>query len=234
MVSRIITAHAGVDYARWDLPEMELPREEPIGETDTEMESIEENARGGDECEVSPPGEPALDPEELARLRREAREEGFASGYGEGTARGETDVRARIQALEAIVRSLEAPLAVVDDTVESEIVNLVIAISRQLVRRELAADPGQIVAVVRETLSLLPVSHRDVTLHLHPEDAQLVNELLHVDEHDRSWRVHEDPLISRGGCRVVTDSSMVDATVESRLGAAIAQVLGDDRHGRDV
>jgi flagellar assembly protein FliH len=46
---------------------------------------------------------------------------------------------------------------------------------------------------------------------------------------DRSWNVAEDPLISRGGCRVSSENSTIDATLEQRLGAAIAAALGDSR-----
>jgi len=36
-------------------------------------------------------------------------------------------------------------------------------------------------------------------------------------------------VLSRGGCRVTTENSTIDARVEQRLGSAIAAVLGDDR-----
>jgi flagellar assembly protein FliH len=36
-------------------------------------------------------------------------------------------------------------------------------------------------------------------------------------------------LISRGGCRVSSENSTIDATLEQRLGAAIAAALGDSR-----
>ncbi|MGZ5576522.1 MAG: FliH/SctL family protein, partial [Methylobacter sp.] len=39
----------------------------------------------------------------------------------------------------------------------------------------------------------------------------------------------EDPLITRGGCEVDTDISHVNATVEHRLAAVIATLLGGER-----
>ena len=35
--------------------------------------------------------------------------------------------------------------------------------------------------------------------------------------------------LSRGGCRVSTDTSRIDATVENRVNAVIAEVLGGER-----
>jgi flagellar assembly protein FliH len=43
--------------------------------------------------------------------------------------------------------------------------------------------------------------------------------------------ITEDPMMGRGGCRVVAESSTVDARLETRVGAVIAHVLGDERTG---
>jgi flagellar assembly protein FliH len=39
----------------------------------------------------------------------------------------------------------------------------------------------------------------------------------------------EDPLITRGGCKVDTEVSYIDATVENRLAAVIATLFGGER-----
>ena len=46
---------------------------------------------------------------------------------------------------------------------------------------------------------------------------------------ERAWTLSEDPVIARGGCRISSEYSSIDATVEARLGAAIAAALGDER-----
>ena len=97
------------------------------------------------------------------------------------------------------------------------------------VRRELRTDPTQVVAIIRQTVALLPAAARDVRVHLHPEDAQLVRERLVEPQSARAWTIVEDPITSRGGCRVTTDTALIDARVESRIGAAIAAVLGNER-----
>jgi flagellar assembly protein FliH len=77
---------------------------------------------------------------------------------------------------------------------------------------------------------LLPVASRNVVLHLHPDDAALVRESLSSTEGERAWTIMEDPLIERGGCRVSSESSQVDAQAETRLRALISAVAGDERH----
>jgi flagellar assembly protein FliH len=50
-----------------------------------------------------------------------------------------------------------------------------------------------------------------------------------VADHEQSWQIVEDPAMTRGGCRVRSEQSRVDASVEARLNAVIANVLGDER-----
>ncbi|BCX81643.1 flagellar assembly protein FliH [Methylomarinovum caldicuralii] len=172
---------------------------------------------------------------------KEGYDKGFQQGYREGREKGEREGREAARAemekilaeeaghLKAVMDCLSQPLAQLDEEVERELVALAMAVAKQLVRRELKTDPGQIVAVVREALSLLPLSQRTVTLAMHPDDAERVRQALRLDQVRVPWEIVEDPLITRGGCRVETDVSRIDATVETRLAAAIATALGGER-----
>ncbi len=126
------------------------------------------------------------------------------------------------------MQSLVNPYEEFDERVENEITSLAIQMSKQLIRRELKADAGQVVGVVKEALTALPSSSQNIKLFLHPEDAELVKSALSLEDEAR-WEVVEDPVITRGGCRVETDVSTIDATIENRLLAIIAQALGDER-----
>jgi flagellar assembly protein FliH len=66
-------------------------------------------------------------------------------------------------------------------------------------------------------------------VHLHPEDAMVVREKLATPGQDRAWTIVEDPVMTRGGCRVMTDTAQIDARLETRIGAVISSVLGDER-----
>jgi flagellar assembly protein FliH len=104
------------------------------------------------------------------------------------------------------------------------------AVVRQLFRREIRLEPTHIIGVVRDAIRLLPIASRSVRLHLHPDDAALVRETLSPAEGEPAWTVVEDPLITRGGCRVNSENSRIDATAESRLQALISSVAGNERH----
>jgi len=49
------------------------------------------------------------------------------------------------------------------------------------------------------------------------------------DGEELRWRIVEEPTLTRGGCRVESEDSRIDATVEARLGALIARALGGER-----
>lgn len=70
---------------------------------------------------------------------------------------------------------------------------------------------------------------KKITLNLHPDDAELVRSVLKLDENPPPWRLQDNPLVTRGGCLVETESSTVDATLEKRLSEVIAVMLGDER-----
>lgn len=160
-------------------------------------------------------------------------EEGKRKGCQEGREAGEAELREvqreHGECLRQLLAALDAPLADLDEQVEGELVLLAVAIAKQVVRRELKIDPGQIVATVKSAVGALPSASRDIVLHLHPDDAELVKSALSLVDSSAQWKIVDDPLITRGGCRVTSEFSVVDATVEKRLAQAVAKVLGDDR-----
>jgi len=169
---------------------------------------------------------------DLEDIQQQAIEEGAKQGYEEGFAKGlkegELKIAERVKSLESIMQALVSPFDEFDERVENEIASLAIQISKQLIRRELKVDSGQVVGVVKEAIAALPSSTQHVRLFLHPEDVELVKSALALDDNAR-WELLEDPVITRGGCRVATDVSTIDATIENRLLAIIAQALGDER-----
>jgi flagellar assembly protein FliH len=171
--------------------------------------------------------------QELAALEAQQRAE--TRGYEAGLARAQAEMRSRSAALDERVRRLDEalgllarPLAQLDAEVERDLVQLALAVGKQLARRELSADPAQVIAIVREALAQLPVAAREVRVHLHPEEAATVRERLSACS-QRAWTVVEDPTLSRGGCLVQSESSRIDARFESRVAAIAAGALGDER-----
>lgn len=198
------------DIARWDLPAVsgKAVQGRRAGKTVSELESIER--RTYEEAFV------------------QGREAGLAAARAE-TERGLEQQRAQLARVDAICALLSQPLRELDAQVETELTHLALAIARQLVRRELRVDPAQVIAIIRETVALLPAAARDVRVHLHPEDAAVVRDRLAAPSAERAWTIVEDPVMTRGGCRVTTDAAHIDARLETRINAVIASLLGEER-----
>lgn len=158
-------------------------------------------------------------------IQKQAYDEGFTQGRSDGL----KQMQQQALRFEQLIAALQTPFADLDQQVEQELVKLAVVVARQLVRREIKTDPGAVVAVVREAMGQLPVSSQQINLHLHPEDAALVRTALSLNDEDRRWRIVEDPVLARGDCRILTETSRIDATVEARLTAIIATMLGGER-----
>lgn len=190
----------------------------------------------GSQRTLLPPGTPPT-AGALEQIQKQAYEEGFEKGkqegfefgHKEGLAQAQRDLHHYTAHLDKLLAHFEQPLRDLDDQVEKELLSLVIAIVKQLLRREVKSDPNLIVGVVREALSVLPVSSNNVRLLLHPEDAELIREVYALGDNEVGWSLIEDPVINRGGCKVVTDTSQIDGTLESRLTALIAPLLAGAR-----
>lgn len=165
----------------------------------------------------------------LEELQKAAHEEAWQAGHAEGLRAGAEEVQRRIERLDQLLTALAKPFDLLDETVEKQLVELAITMVRQLFRRELKIDPGSVIGVVHEAIRLLPAAARDIKVHLHPEDAVLLRESLNRGEGERAWDIVEDPLVSRGGCTVTTDSSRVDAQAEARLKLIVDALTGDQR-----
>ena len=207
----------------WALPSFDPhvpePEPEPVEELPVEMEEVPLD-------EVQP-----LTLEELESIRQEAYNEGFATGEREGFHSTQLKVRqeaevalaAKLGSLERLMGHLFAPIAEQDTQIEKSLIELVRHMTRQVIQRELVLDSSQIEQVLRETLKLLPLGCENIRLYINPQDFAQVKALR--ERHDESWRIVEDESLLPGGCRVETEHSRIDASVETRITQVMAQLF---------
>lgn len=171
--------------------------------------------------------------DDLRGVRQKAWQEGFAEGRAAGLDAARKDSAASAAALEKALDALSRPLEELDHRFHEEILELVRAVARQLLRRELRLDPTHVVGVVREGLAALPMAASEVTVRMHPEDADAIQKCLRPEAGERSWRIETDPLMERGGCVILTAQSQVDGRLETRLNRTIATMFEDERKDHD-
>ena len=214
----------GVDI--WSLPSFDPYVPEPEPEPEPEPPAMQEVPLE----EVQP-----LTLEELESIRQEAYNEGFATGEREGfhsttlKVRQEAEVAlaAKLAALEKLMGHLLEPIAEQDTEIEKSLVDLVQHITRQVIQRELAIDSTQIEHVMRDALKLLPLGVGNVRLYINPQDFAQVKALR--ERHEETWRIVEDEALLPGGCRVETEHSRIDASIETRV-TRVMDKLFDQLH----
>jgi len=171
--------------------------------------------------------------EGIESLQNEAKQEGFKAGFDEGRKAGleagQADIIQQLDYLKQIMVSLNTPLNDLDQQIENDLITLVTTVARQIVRRELKADPEHVIGAIRAAISVLPINDRKIKIYLNPQDTELVKNGLSLDDDGASWQWLEDPVLTRGGCRLETADTMVDATVEARLESVINKLLGGNR-----
>ena len=165
--------------------------------------------------------------DQIQRIQQQAYQEGFAAGMKDGRA----ESQALAHRLQTMLLALNHSMGQFEEAMAQEIMDLALDIARQMVRSALEAEPALVLAVVREAIESLPQINQNPTLVLHPQDAQLVREMLAQDYQGDAWRIVEDPQMERGGCRVETASSEIDANMEDRW-KRIVNSLGSDASWR--
>ncbi|MBC3774873.1 flagellar assembly protein FliH [Pseudomonas sp. SWRI99] len=221
-VTDLIRARDVRGFESWAMPSFDPPKPEPEPDPEPEPPEMEEVPLE----EVQP-----LTLEELESIRQEAYNEGFAIGEKEGfhsttlkvRQEAETALAAKIASLELLMANLFEPIAEQDTQIEKSLVDLVQHITKQVIKRELAIDSTQIEHVMRDALKLLPLGVENVRLYVNPQDFAQVKALR--ERHEETWRIVEDESLLPGGCRVETEHSRIDASVESRVTQVMAKLF---------
>lgn len=160
----------------------------------------------------------------------EGRRSGHASGFNQGRIEGQLKGK---EAIDGQFNNLLAPLGALKSLLEDGhlsqineqqqlILDLVRRVAHQVIRCELTLQPQQILSLVEETVASLPDTRSEIKIHLEPTAVERLREL--AAEKIQDWTLIEDNSISPGGCRIVSDQSDADASVETRLNACMDQV----------
>lgn len=157
-----------------------------------------------------------------------------ARAYAEGLAAGRSEVReaasAEQQRLESLIAGMDEMMHEFEQRLAVYVLALSLEIAKLVTRQSLRVKPDLVLSVVREAIASLPGFPDQAVLLLHPDDVALVRTALGEDPAlaKLPWKVVEDPHIERGGCRLETASTEVDATLETRWRHIVASLGRDD------
>ncbi|BCK86726.1 hypothetical protein MIZ01_0492 [Sideroxyarcus emersonii] len=156
---------------------------------------------------------------QIEDMQRQAHAEGFQAGHAEGRAEGLQKALQENQRLAELLGALERN---VDEQVARELLDLSLDIARQMLHQALKVNPELLLGVIREAIGTLPHFSQGAHLVLHPDDAVLVRERMGEQLTHSGWKIFEDARIERGGARVETANSQIDASLETRWKHVVA------------
>lgn len=166
--------------------------------------------------------------DEIEKIRKDAYDEGLRNGVDEGRKRGEAEYEQVISLVNNISDQLNSLSSIRSDAIVSEIKNTITAIVKQVIRREISISSEQIISVVKEGFSLLPSLNENITLKIHPDDAEIVETSI-IGKMSLKVTVIQDPSLSSGGCHFETDSAKIDMSVETRMAKVFVNIMGGQR-----
>ncbi len=210
-------------YESWKLPSIDSDGSNVFRQEVKEEEIVEEKT------------EELITAEELQAIKDNAYTQGFEKGREEGLDSAKLEIDSKTKVLNQLTQQLNEPIRACGEQTQKELLELAFALSRQIVRRELKQDPTQLIAIIRDALQLLPIGSTNIQILLHPDDANIVKDVLSIDieSPDSHWQLVEEPSMERGGCLLKTDNSKVDASVDRQVAVLFSRIAGGQRAGED-
>lgn len=153
---------------------------------------------------------------QLEEIQRQAHDEGYQAGYAEGS-----------QRIAALLNAMEQALQQADQAIAQDLLSLSLEIARQMLQQTLKIKPDVLLSVISEAINSLPHFNQGAHLVLHPDDAAMVRASMGEQLSHSGWKIYEDALIARGGARVETAHSQIDATLANRWQRIVA-AIGQD------
>jgi len=165
-----------------------------------------------------------------AQLNEQAYRRGFADGREKGVIDAENTWHALAEKkLEPLLISLQEVLLQLNNIrkethqeIEKEVVELALAIARQVICQEVAFDRDIVVCVAREALATVEDPGR-IKIKMSPSDLQFIKEtrsqLSNVIKNIDNVTLEAAENIQSGGCIIETDLGEIDARIEKQLQA---------------
>lgn len=227
MVENILKAELAQNAERWLLPEMQGTHLVPVSR---------EKSSGGFKKKPTARSESgiprAMTASHLAQLEQQAktsgessgRAEGYQQGYGEGQQKAVSLIEESHQRIDTLVATITDEIEREKDKLQTVFSGLLVRLCEAVCLRELRAE-SNIEEIVRRALAALPVGETQITVYLNPADYQFMST---SGDREQKWLMSASQDIEPGGCRIRSENSEIDFTLEERVDQIAAQVFEEN------
>ena len=159
-------------------------------------------------------------------VRQQAYQDGLKQGHEEGRQAGlkagQAAIELQVADMKRAITELYRYLSDQDDELEQALVNMATCVAKAILQRELNADSSHVQRVVHEALAVLPLDSHNISIHLSEQDYQSLTQLSDTPE---QWQLQIDRTLSAGGCRVQSQHSVVNFTLEEQFQQTVNQLV---------
>lgn len=174
--------------------------------------------------------------EHVESARQQAHAQGYAEGFQQGRAQTLLDAQKQVsdymaqqgqetaQRFGALVTSAGEQLEAAEQMAGQAVLELACEIARQVLRHEIASNPNALLPVIREALGQLFADSKAVVIKLHPQDLDVLQDVLHEEYPSLPLTLQPDATLTRGGCLVESAGTVIDGRLEKRWARAIGRL----------
>jgi flagellar assembly protein FliH len=160
--------------------------------------------------------------------RREAEEEGRSIGREAGYEDGKAEMERLVQRTQTVLERAQNKRAEILEETEQEIVNLVLLISRKVIKVISESQRNVIISNVVQALRKVK-GRGDIIIRVNIADLKLstehIKDFINLVEGSKSVQILEDSSVDEGGCIIETDFGEIDARISSQLAELEAKIL---------
>jgi len=160
--------------------------------------------------------------------RKESKEQGLLEGRQEGYAEGKAEVERLIERARIVLERAQEKRGDILLETEKEIVDLVLLISRKIIKVITESQRDVIISNVIEALRKVK-SKGSVNIRLNLADVDIITEhkqeFINMLESASTINVMEDSSVDKGGCVIETDFGEIDARIASQLAELENRIL---------
>lgn len=157
---------------------------------------------------------------EQDRLRNESSKQGYEEGHEQGYQNGNAEAERLVERMHKILDAVMQRREEILQETESQIVELVVLMTRKVVKVISENQKSVIMSNVLQALKKLK-GRGDVSIRVNMEDVKLttehINDFIQRVEAVKGITVVEDSSVEKGGCIVETDFGAIDARISSQL-----------------
>jgi flagellar assembly protein FliH len=160
--------------------------------------------------------------------RQTAQDQGFLAGRDAGFNDGKSEVDRLVERTQTVLERMQEKRAQIFAEAEKQLIDLVLLISRKVIKTISENQKGVIIANVTEALKKVK-SKGEVIIRVNTADMKLTSEhtrdFIQMLESGNTIQVHEDTSVDQGGCIIETDFGEIDARISSQLAEMEARIL---------